>query len=121
MRPSANPGYLAAGNYHACGRLRNTRVVVGVGAAAGRPSLDAAPRGAILVPMTPEKEPRKRLIGRSTVREALAVHRDAAMVFYAHGITGCDDCGLDENETLETACRVWGVPLDPFLEILNAL
>ena len=55
------------------------------------------------------------------VDEALAAHPAARWVFAAYHIGGCNTCPSAETETLEELAVAYGIPLDRFMNDLNAL
>ena len=63
----------------------------------------------------------KKFYGSMTVKEALNLHPDAAMVFSTYHLGGCSHCSINEMETVEQVCSGYGVPVDQLLESLQNL
>ena len=55
------------------------------------------------------------------VAEALEMHPKARWVFAAYHLGGCNACERAPNETLQELADGYQIPLDQFLEDLNAL
>ena len=62
-----------------------------------------------------------RFHGDMTVKEALELHPDVAMVLSTYHLGGCSHCSINELETLAQVCTGYGVPLDQLLESLQNL
>lgn len=56
-----------------------------------------------------------------TVREAIALHPQAAQVLAASHLGGCSSCAVDTADTLATICRENGRDLSQLLQNLNLL
>jgi len=56
-----------------------------------------------------------------TIKEAQKLDPRVSQVLAYFHIGGCHHCQVDENITLEQACRDFGVPKDLLLRALNSL
>lgn len=63
----------------------------------------------------------KKFYPEMTVKEALNLHPDAALVFSTYHLGGCSHCSINEMETVEQVCTGYGVPIDQLLESLQNL
>ncbi len=62
-----------------------------------------------------------RFTPNMTIAEALQVHPGVAKVLAEFQLTGCSNCEVSDVDTLEGACRSYGIDQDALLRALNSL
>ncbi len=56
-----------------------------------------------------------------TIADALAVHPRVAQVLAEYELGGCSNCAVSDVDTLEGACRSYGIDQDALMGALNRL
>jgi hybrid cluster-associated redox disulfide protein len=56
-----------------------------------------------------------------TISEALATHPGVKLVLASFNLAGCPDCAVSDVDTLEGACRSYGLDQDTLMKALAAL